>query len=111
VKEGSIVLTSLLQADGRTKNRPALILREMPPFKDFLVCGISTQLHLEVEGFDEVILKSDVDFPSSGLLEKSLVRLGFLALLPRRNVIGAIGSISPERHVRLLENLSKFLIQ
>jgi mRNA interferase MazF len=45
MKEADIVLTPILQADGKTKNRPALILREMPRFKDFLVCGISTQLH------------------------------------------------------------------
>lgn len=33
------------QADGRTRNRPAIVLRIMPPFGDLLVCGISRQLH------------------------------------------------------------------
>jgi mRNA interferase MazF len=55
MKEGDIVLTSILQADGQKKNRPALFLREMPPFNDLLVCGISTQIHQEVAGFDEIV--------------------------------------------------------
>src|SRR5437868_13185526 len=33
------------QADSRVKNRPAIILREMPSYGDLLVCGVSTQLH------------------------------------------------------------------
>jgi len=44
MKEGDIVLTPVPQADGQVKNRPAIILREMRPFRDLLVCGVSTQL-------------------------------------------------------------------
>ena len=46
MKEGDIVLTPVPQADGSIKNRPAILVREFPPYKDFLVCGVSTQLHL-----------------------------------------------------------------
>ena len=42
MKEGDVILTPILQADAIAKNRPALILRELPPFQDLLVCGIST---------------------------------------------------------------------
>ncbi len=31
MKEGDVVLTPLPQADGQVKNRPTIILREMPP--------------------------------------------------------------------------------
>lgn len=31
MKEGDVVLTPLSQADGSIKNRPALLLRELPP--------------------------------------------------------------------------------
>jgi mRNA interferase MazF len=109
MKEGDVVLTPIPQADGAIKNRPAIILREMPPYKDFLVCGVSTQLHQRVEDFDEIISTSDKDFPSSGLKSESLVRLGFLAVLPRSRIVGAIGSISSERHKRLLKTLSDYL--
>lgn len=45
MKERDVVLTPLPQADGKIKNRPAIFLREMPPFQDILVCSVSTQLH------------------------------------------------------------------
>jgi len=110
MREGDVILTPVPQADGAIKNRPAIILREMPPYQDCLVCGVSTQLHQEVKGFDEVISPSDTDFASSGLKSESLIRLGFLAVLPRSSVIGSVGSISPERHKRLLKTLSDYLV-
>lgn len=111
MKEADVVLTPIPQADGVIKNRPAIILREMPPYRDFLVCGVSTQLDKEVKGFDEVISDTDEDFQSSGLRTSSLVRLGFLAVLPSRQIIGAIGSISSTRHGKLLKTLSDYLIK
>ena len=111
MKEGDIVLTPVPQANGQIKNRPALFLREMPPFKDALVCGISTQLQQQVIGFDEIIDQQDSDFSNSGLVTSSLVRLGFLAIIPRNKIIGRIGSISPTRHKRLLQNLSDYLLK
>ena len=109
MNEADVVLTPIAQANGQIKNRPALILREMPPFNDFLVCGISTQLHQKVEDFDEIILTKDNDFNNSGLVADSLIRLGFLAVIPKSKIIGSIGTISDERHQRLLINLSNFL--
>jgi mRNA interferase MazF len=111
MKEGDIVLTPIPQADGLIKNRPAIVLREMPPYRDFLVCGVSTQLDKEVKGFDEVISSADEDFESTGLRTTSLVRLGFLAALPSAQIIGAIGSVSPIRHRKLLKTLSDYLIE
>ncbi len=105
-----MVLTPVPQANGAIKNRPAIVLREMPPYKDLLVCGISTQLHQQVPSFDEIISPSDPDYVISGLRAASLIRLGFLAVLPRRTIIGSIGAISSERHQRLLTTLSDYLI-
>ena len=110
MKEADVVLTPIPQADGVIKNRPAIILREMPPYRDFLVC-VSTQLDKEVKGFDEVISDRDEDFQSSGLRTSSLVRLGFLAVLPSRQIIGAIGSMPSTRHEKLLKTLSDYLIR
>ena len=99
------------QANGVVKDRPAVILREMPPFRDMLVCGVSTQLRHAVKDFDEVISTQDADFVGSGLNAESLIRLGFLVVIPRREIVGSIGSISSERHNRLLQRLSDYLIQ
>ena len=109
MKEGDVVLTPLPQADGKIKNRPAIFLREMPPFQDILVCGVSTQVHQLAPDFDEIITRQDSDFSTSGLIAESLVRLGFLAVLPRKNIVGSIGAIAPERHARLLRKLSRHL--
>jgi mRNA interferase MazF len=109
MKEGDVVLTPLPQADGQIKNRPTIILREMPPYGDFLVCGVSTQLHQEVVGFDDPIRPGDADFTKSGLKAASLIRLGFLAVLPPSSFLGAIGSIERTRHARLLDRLRNHL--
>jgi mRNA interferase MazF len=109
MKEGNLILTPIPQADGKPKNRPAVVLREMPKYRDFLVCGVSTQLKQYLPNFDEIISPNDRDFAATGLLAPSVIRLGFLAVIKRSNVIGSIGSISPDRHQRLLQNLSDYL--
>ena len=111
MNEGDVVLTPIPQADGQVKNRPAVFLRKMPPFGDLLICGISTQLHLQVNDFDEIITVTDVDFVSSGLKAASLIRLGFLSVVPVRNIVGKIGSLSQVRHRKLLQNLSDYLLK
>ena len=111
MNDGDVILTPLPQADGQIKNRPAVALRELPPYGDMLVCGISTQLHQLAPGFDELIARSDADFAASGLLADSVVRLGFLAVLPRKNILGSIGVLSPERHRQLLRRLSEHLVK
>ena len=60
MQEGDVVITPISQADGELKDRPALFLREMPPYRDLLVCGVSTQLHQCVEGFDDYLAE---EFP------------------------------------------------
>ena len=111
MNQGDVILTPVPQADGIFKNRPAIFLREMPPYRDVLVCGISTQLHREFRGFDDIIRSTDSDFRATGLKTDSLIRLGFLAVLPRKAVLGSIGTISAGRHSRLLKRLSDYLIR
>lgn len=70
---------------------------------------MSRQLRQQVENFDEIIRPGDVDFKASGLLDVSLIRLGFLAVLPPADFLGDIGSISIQRHRRLLRRLADYL--
>jgi mRNA interferase MazF len=81
----------------------------MPQYGDLLVCGVSTQVHQEVAGFDETIRPGDPDFVGSGLKHASVIRLGFLVVLPAANFIGAIGAIGADRHHRLLERLARHI--
>ncbi|MBI5506500.1 MAG: transcriptional regulator [Deltaproteobacteria bacterium] len=110
MKEGDVVLTPLPQADGRTKNQPVVVPRAMPPHGDMLVCGVSTRLRQAVVDFDEIVHAQDADFAMSGLKAPSLIRLGFLGVLPAASFSGTIGSISSQRHRRLLERLAKYLV-
>ena len=111
MKESNVILTPLFQADVELKYRPAIVLRVTPlPYQDLFVCGVSTQLNQYVPEFDEIISPSDVDFASSGLHSESLIRLGFLGVVPQRLVRGILGTISRERHTRLLQKLVSYLI-
>lgn len=109
MNEGDIVLAQLPQADGRSKNRPAVLLRRLPPFGDWLVCGVSTQVQQRVADFDEFISPTDPDFANTGLKAASIIRLEFIAVLPDTAMLGTIGSISRARHHRLLASLCRHL--
>jgi mRNA interferase MazF len=108
--EGDVALTPLPQKDGQSKPRPVILLRKVPPFGDWLVCGISTQLHQHVPGFDEIIEPSQPDFVASGLKAASLIRLGFLVVLPANRLFGVIGTVSRERLHRVQQRLATFLL-
>ncbi|MFM7191340.1 MAG: transcriptional regulator, partial [Microcystaceae cyanobacterium] len=90
MKEGNIILTPIPQANQEIKNRPALTLRIMPKYQDFLICGISSQLKQYVRDFDEIITPEDHDFVLSGLIKSSVIRLGFLTVIPSRQIMGSI---------------------
>lgn len=110
MREGSVVLVILPQADGQPKPRPALVLRAMPPFQDFLLAGISSQLRQAVAGFDELLVVGSDDFGLSGLRVSSVVRLGFLTVLPSTQVLGESGTISEGLRQQLLRRLSSYLL-
>lgn len=110
MKESDVILAPLFQADEELKYRPAIILREMPlPYRDLLVCGVSTRLSHYIRGLDDIISPTDADFVSSSLHSESLIRLSFLGVIPRQLVHGTLGSISEERHERLLRRLIDYL--
>jgi len=111
MKEGEVILIPIPQADGRIKHRPVIILRELPRYSDYLVCGVSSKLSQYVKDFDEIISPADPDFVTSGLITASVIRLGFLAVLPHKSIAGAIGEISSKRHLRLLKTLSDYLVE
>jgi mRNA interferase MazF len=111
MKESDVILAPLFQADEELKYRPAIVLREMPPpYRDLLVCGVSTRLNQYIQGFDDIISLTDADFASSGLHSESLIRLSLLGVIPRQLVRGKLGNISDERHKRLLQRLTDYLM-
>ena len=106
MKESDIGLVALPQEDGQIKLRPVLLLKKLPGFDDFLVCGISTQLRLEQKGLDE-ILSPD---PQNRLKQTSLVRLTYIHTLSFQTIRGKVGEIPPALHMELLKRLATFLL-
>ncbi|MBX7139760.1 MAG: type II toxin-antitoxin system PemK/MazF family toxin [Chitinophagales bacterium] len=110
MEEGEVILT-VLSSDQSGKNRPALILRKSPRYHDYLVCGISSQLHQEVKDFDMLIGRNHPDFVSSGLKYNALVRLFFLAIIRHDEIKGSIGKVSDSTLKLLQKRLSDYLIK
>ena len=111
MKTGQVVLAELPQVDGRKKVRPALLLKQMPGRGHWLVCGISTRHYEFVEGFDILLDAKHPDFSSSGLLEPSIIRLGFLAVLPTEHLKGSIGDISDNTYQKIISTLTLYLLK
>ena len=109
MESGEIVRIAMLQADGKIKPRPAVLLKQFPPYEDWLICGISSSLGLEVEGFDVVIDAKHDDFAITKLRYPSLIRLGWLNVFPKNHILGRIGTLSGETHQLLLKRLADYL--
>ena len=109
MREGEIILANLPQSDGNLKLRPVLLLKQLPGYNDFLTCGISTQLHQLINGFDELLDETNIHFIQTGLRQPSIIRLGFLAVIPGNKIPGSIGRIDLSLHKNLLERLAKHL--
>jgi mRNA interferase MazF len=110
MEEGEIILT-VLSSDRGYKNRPALILKKAPRYNDYLVCGISSQVHEQIQNFDLLIDKKHPEFSQSGLKYDGLIRLFFLAVIRHNDVKGALGTISSATLHELQQRLSYYLLQ
>lgn len=106
MENGKIAITFLAQADGVRKNRPVLVLFRAEPYHDYVVCGISTQLHSAIPDFDEVLDETSPDFGASGLVSPSVIRAQFLGTVSSKDIKGFIGSISEERFSRITSKLA-----
>lgn len=109
--EGQVVLFRFPQSEQEEgKPRPALLLRRIPgAYGDWLLCMISTQLRQAVPEFDEIVDEGAPDFTASGLKSASVIRVGRLAVVDPRILLGSIGQIAPERMERILGRLSAWL--
>ncbi len=109
MKEGDIIRIPLPQSDGKVKPRPVLLLKKLPPFGDWLVCGITSQVRHEVKDFDILISNQHTDFKDTHLPKSFLIRLGFIGRVQEEMIEGVIGNVSPETYFQLIDNLTSFL--
>lgn len=109
MEEGQISRIPIPQADKKIKERPVVLLRKLPAFDEWIICGITSQLWHKTEGFDITIDENHPDFKMSGLKSPGLIRLGFLHVIQEQELPGDIGNISKETHQQLINNLVKYL--
>lgn len=109
MKEEEIVLVDIMQSDSTLKIRPALILKVLPKYNDLLLCGISSKIAQEIPGIDQVLYTEDDYFAATGLRQTSLVRLLFVAVQSRQQILGSIGKVPDTLHKELLLRLANFL--
>lgn len=109
MKAGDIIRIPLPQSDGKIKSRPVLLLKQLPPFGDWLVCGITSQLRHEVKDFDILISNDHPDYKDSNLPKSFLIRLGFIGRVQEEKIEGVVGNIGQETYNQLINNLTNFL--
>jgi mRNA interferase MazF len=112
ILEGQIVLFAFPQTDQATgRFRPALVLRGLPgSHGDWLVCMISSRIHQQLPGIDEVVFDSDPDYAQSGLKVTSLIRSTRLAVVSADLLHGTIGRIADDRLLRIRAHLADWLL-
>jgi mRNA interferase MazF len=72
--------------------RPVLVLAEVPgPYDDYLVLFISSQIQTAVAGVDVVLDRQHAAFRGSGLKVPSVLRIGKLATISGRLMLGPLG--------------------
>jgi mRNA interferase MazF len=86
-----------------------LLLKKLPPFGDWFVCGITSKLRHEVKDFDILIPTNHPDFKDSNLPKPFLIRLGFIGRVQENRIEGIIGNISRNTYLQLINNLTLFL--
>jgi mRNA interferase MazF len=110
---GQIILFRFPQTDlEEGKLRSALLVGKLPgDYDDWLICMISSQTRHYLPQFDEIIQEQDSDFAQSGLKSASVIRVGRLAVVEGRVLLGAMGQISPERLQRIKNHLAAWIMQ
>ena len=108
---GDIILARFPFTDGSgTKLRPVLVLAEVPgPHDDYLVLFISSQLRTAGAGVDVVLDRQHPDFPGAGLKVPSVLRIGKLATISGRLVLGPLGKIGDPLLDDVVRRLTKLL--
>ena len=112
-RSGQVVLFDFPQVNQpHGKLRPALLIGRFPgPYDDWLICMISSQIRHYVEEFDEIIHEGDIDFARSSLNLTSVIRVGRLAVVEGKMLVGSIGEIDEKRLHRIKRKIADWLVK
>lgn len=109
MKKGDIIIASLPMIHGTYKKRPALIINSFPPYNDFLLCGISSQLHQNIKEAAYLLSANESYFKETGLSKSSIIRLNYLVMIPQTLIEGRIGSVPDSIYKEILNRLIELI--
>lgn len=106
---GSVVVTSIIQSNNENKMRPTVLLKQIPPYNDWLVCPVSSKTHNLVPGLDLLIKEEDEDFKTMSLQAPSIIRIGKLQAIPEKTIRAEIGRVTDRTYTTMIEQLVTWL--
>ncbi|MFZ1694265.1 MAG: type II toxin-antitoxin system PemK/MazF family toxin [Flavobacteriales bacterium] len=109
MEAGDVIRWAFVQADGRIKLRPAVLVKSVPPFNDWVICAVSSQLQRYQVQLDVLLDASHPDFRRSGLSFPSVVRCAQLATIPAQQIEGRIGRLSEATITSIQQQLGQWL--
>jgi mRNA interferase MazF len=109
MEKGSIVLIGLPQSDGSYKTRPAVLLKKIAPYNDWLLCIISTKIQNQIKRVDILVDESHPDFRNTRLKTASLIRVAMIYTIPLHSIQGKIGSVSNNTYDTIISNFISYI--
>jgi len=110
ITEGDIVVFEFPRTDlGSGKLRPALLIKKVPSYDDWLVCMISTQLHQQIAGLEYILRDADENFAQTGLKKSSLFRVSRLAVVEKTVFEGKLGGLDEALFARIRMGLAQWI--
>jgi len=108
VEAGDVIRWAFVQADGRIKLRPAVLVKAVPPFNDWVICAVSSQLRRYQAQLDVLLDEKSPDFRKAGLSFPSIIRAAQLTTIPVQQVEGRVGRLSASTLATLRANLGRW---
>lgn len=111
MKAGDICKVGLIQPDGTVKDRPVVLIKEVPPFNDWIVAVVTSRIRNMEPSIDYLLKDTEPGFSNTGLRKTSLIRLGLINTINSGLIKGVIGELSYGVLNILKTNLSQFIVK
>lgn len=93
-KKGAIVLVPFPFTDlSKNKVRPAVVISHNLKGEDVLIAFISSKKSRNPHSLDIKISSLDVTFPKTGLKTDSIIKIGKIATLDKKIILGELGCV------------------
>ncbi len=111
MKAGDICRVGFPQPDGNIKGRPVVLIKEVPPFKDWMVALVTGKTRNMDSTLDYLLRDSDSGFSGTGLTKTSLIRMGVISTINTGLIQGKLGELPYGVLPKLKSNLSQFILK